>query len=286
MTNYLSFSNKGATSWGIERDGTIYDLGPSGARLAETITDAITKGLLGTLTAKQYTTAPTVDYATVELLPAIPKPGKILCIGVNYLSHMQETGKGLDATVPTVFSRYADSQIAHGAPALKSSQTTQFDYEGELALVIAKDTHRVSADAAFHHIAAYGIYNDFTYRDWQRATTQWGPGKTFVGTGAFGPFLVPAKEFSDGFDDRILETRVNGQVRQHTNLGDLFFKVNQLVAHCSAFTPLKAGDVIITGTPGGVGLFMDPPALLSDGDVVEVEITGLGVLRNPVKAVD
>lgn len=286
MSNYLSFLSDNTATWGVEVDGTVYDLGPTGSNLASSLKNAVELGLVGSITVDHYSTAPTAPLENVKLLPALTDPSKILCIGVNYLSHMQETGKGLDAKAPTVFTRYPDSQIAHGAPAIKTSQTEQFDYEGELAVVIGKDTHRVSAEQAGESIAAYGIYNDFTYRDWQRATTQWGPGKTFVGTGAFGPFLVPAAEFEVGFDDRILETRVNGEIRQHTNLGDLFFKVNQLIAHCSAFTPLKAGDVIITGTPGGVGLFMNPPALLEENDEVEVEITGLGILRNRVKVVD
>lgn len=286
MTNYLSFSSNGTATWGIEADGTVYDLGPTGANLASSIKNAIETGIFGTISEDQYSSAPSTPLDSIEYLPSVIDPLKILCIGVNYQSHMKETGKGLDATTPTVFTRYPDSQIAQNEPAIKTSQTEQFDYEGELAVVIGKEASRVSAEEAGDYVAAYGIYNDFTYRDWQRATTQWVPGKTFPGTGAFGPFLVPAAEFEEGFDDRILETRVNGDVRQHTNLGDLHFKINQLVAHCAGFTPLKPGDVIITGTPGGVGLFMDPPALLEDGDEVEVEITGLGILRNKVKAVD
>ena len=283
--NYISFRTAaGIDTWGISDEGTVYDLGPTGLNLAESIKEAITSGIFGTITTEQLAQAPSSAESEVEFLPAVPDPTKILCIGVNFTSHMKETGKGLDAKVPTVFTRFIDSQIGHLQPTEMPSITTQFDYEGELAVVISKPAHRVSASDAMDYVAGYSIYNDFTCRDWQRETTQWIPGKNFPGTGAFGPYLVPLHNI-ENFDDKVLETRVNGDVRQHTTLGDLHFGVPALIEHITGFTQLNPGDVIITGTPGGVGLFMDPPALLSEGDNVEVEITGLGVLRNTVKAV-
>lgn len=283
--NFLSFRNNGTDTWGVSVDGTVHDLGPTGSDLAPGIKEAIISGVFGNISAEQLAAAPTLPEQDVEFLPAVPDPVKILCIGVNFTSHMKETGKGLDAKVPTVFTRFTDSQIGHLQPAEMPSNTTQFDYEGELAIVIGKPAHRVNAEDALDYVAGYGIYNDFTCRDWQRETTQWIPGKNFPGTGAFGPYLVPAGDIED-FDDKVLETRVNGNVRQHTTLGDLHFKVPTLIEHITGFTKLNPGDVIIGGTPGGVGLFMDPQGLLKEGDNVEVEITGLGILRNTVKAVD
>ncbi len=157
----------------------------------------------------------------------------------------------------------------------------QFDYEGELALVIGKPASRVAEADAWEYVAGYAAYNDFSVRDWQRATTQWTPGKNFAGTGAFGPYLVPAADLGD-VTALGLQTRVNGEIRQKASLADLYFTIPQLLAYITAFTPLAPGDVVVTGTPGGVGLFMQPTGLLKAGDVVEVEITGLGVLRNTV----
>ncbi|MGB9036812.1 MAG: fumarylacetoacetate hydrolase family protein, partial [Paeniglutamicibacter sp.] len=175
---------------------------------------------------------------------------------------------------------FADSQMGHLQPALKPASTEQFDYEGEMALVIGKEAYRVSEDEAWDHIAGYAAYNDFSVRDWQRAASQWTPGKNFPGTGAFGPYLVPAQVLGD-VTKLTLQTRVNGEVRQKASVADLYFTIPQLIAYITGFTRLSPGDVIVTGTPGGVGLFT-PEGLLSAGDVVEVEITGLGILRNTV----
>jgi 2-keto-4-pentenoate hydratase/2-oxohepta-3-ene-1,7-dioic acid hydratase in catechol pathway len=216
----------------------------------------------------------------VEFLPVIIDPRKILCIGVNYRAHQEETGKE-PPSAPTVFTRFADSQMGHLRPAVRPESTTQFDYEGELALVIGKPAHRVSEEQAWDVIAGYAPYNDFSVRDWQRAASQWIPGKNFPDTGAFGPYLVPASDIPD-VSALTLETRVNGEVRQSASLSDLIFAIPQLIAYVSGFTPLGPGDIIVTGTPGGVGLFMDPQGLLSHGDVVEVEISGLGLLKNEV----
>ena len=278
---YASFrALDGTPTWGVIDAGTAHDLGPTGLGLADDLKAAVANGLFGTL-GQQYQRAPGRPEATIEFLPVIPDPGKILCIGVNYRSHQQETGKGEGNRVPTVFTRFADTQIGAGQPALMPASSRQFDYEGELALVIGKEAYHVAAEDAGEYVAGYAAYNDFTARDWQRATTQWIPGKNFPGTGAFGPYLVPAADLGD-VDALMLETRVNGDVRQKASVADLDFSIPRLIEHVTGFTRLRPGDVIVTGTPGGVGLFMDPPGLLAEGDVVEVEITGLGVLRNVV----
>ncbi|WP_110239452.1 fumarylacetoacetate hydrolase family protein [Nocardioides gilvus] len=277
---YLSFQLSGASTWGASVGGQVYDLGATGAGVAATLRDAIAAGLLADSLVDGLT--PVADERDVTFLPVIPEPGKIICVGVNYRSHQEETGKA-EVGSPTLFPRFADTQTAHGVPVEIPAVAQQFDYEGELALVIGKPAVKVPAADAFDVIAGYSIYNDFTVRDWQRATTQWFPGKNFPKTGAMGPYFVPASEIED-LDSVTLETRVNGDVRQKTTIEKMRFDIPTLIEHISTFTPLSPGDVIVTGTPGGVGLFMDPPALLNAGDVVEVEITGLGVLRNEIVA--
>ena len=218
--------------------------------------------------------------ADATLLPLIPNPGKILCIGLNYEEHRRETGRAVVEN-PTIFTRFADSQAAHGQPLLRPRVSTDFDYEGELAIVIGKGGRYISRDRAFEHVAGYSIYNDGSVRDWQRHTHQFTPGKNFPQTGAFGPWLVTPDEIPD-LDALRLTTRVNGMVVQESGLDHMIFDVPRLIEYCSAFTPLSPGDVIPTGTPGGVGAKRQPPLWLKPGDVVEVEITGIGVLRNGI----
>lgn len=268
----------GSATWGAEVDGRLFDLGPSGIGLAPSLKAAVVDGTFGSVI--DVTGAPSIPVSEAKFLPAITEPGKILCIGVNYKSHQTETGREAPAA-PTVFIRFADSQMGHLSPAVRPATTTQFDYEGEMALVIGAPAHHVAEADAWKVIAGYGAYNDFSVRDWQRATTQWTPGKNFPNTGAFGPYLVPAADIPD-VTALSLETRVNGQVRQSASLSDLVFTIPQIIAYVTGFTALSPGDVIVTGTPGGVGLFMNPQGLLSGGDVVDVEITGLGVLTNEV----
>ncbi|MFB9858749.1 fumarylacetoacetate hydrolase family protein [Paenarthrobacter aurescens] len=282
--NYASFTAAdGSSTWGVIVDARAYDLGPTGLNLAATLRAAIEQGIFGSL-GEEFRTAPARPEADIEFLPAITNPGKIICIGVNYRSHQTETGNAVlqqEQKAPTVFTRFADSQMGHLQPALMPASSSKFDYEGEMALVIGKEGFHVSEEDAFDHVAGYAAYNDFSVRDWQVATTQWTPGKNFPSTGGFGPYLVPAVDLGD-VDDLILETRVNGDVRQKASVADLYFTIPQLIAYVTGFTRLSPGDVIITGTPGGVGVFMTPSGLLKEGDVVEVEITGLGVLRNTV----
>lgn len=279
---YASYiSPAGARTWGVVEGDTVYDLGPSGLNLAANLGDAVRDGVFGNVQSEQYSSAPAAAEAEITFLPPVTEPGKIICIGVNYRSHQEETGK-VEQKAPTVFTRFADTQMGHLAPALMPASTTQYDYEGEMALVISKDAWHVSKEDAFDYVAGYGAYNDFSVRDWQRNASQWIPGKNFPGTGAFGPYLVPASDIED-LDSMVLETRVNGEVRQKAALGDLYFSIPELIEYVTGFTKLSAGDVIVTGTPGGVGLFMEPSGLLSDGDVVEVEVSGLGVLRNTVQ---
>lgn len=286
--NYASYvAADGSPTWGIVSDGTAYDLGPTGLNLAPTLRAAVENGIFGTV-GTEFRDAPALPEADIEFLPSITNPGKIICIGVNYRSHQKETGKAVhqqEQKAPTIFTRFADSQMGHLQPAQMPASTTEFDYEGEMALVIGKEGFHVSEEDAFSHVAGYAAYNDFSVRDWQLAATQWTPGKNFPGTGGFGPYLVPAADLGD-VNELTLETRVNGDVRQKASVADLYFTIPQLIAYVTGFTRLSPGDVIVTGTPGGVGRFMVPSGLLSAGDVVEVEITGLGTLRNTVQLVN
>jgi 2-keto-4-pentenoate hydratase/2-oxohepta-3-ene-1,7-dioic acid hydratase in catechol pathway len=280
---YASFASAdGTPTWGIIEDGSAYDLGPTGKNLAPTLRAAVEQGVFGNVDT--FADAPSRPEEQIEFLPSITNPGKIICIGVNYKTHQEESGK-TGQTAPTVFTRFADTQMGHLQPAVMPRSTTKFDYEGEMALVIGKEAWHVAEEDAWDHIAGYAAYNDFSVRDWQKAASQWIPGKNFPSTGAFGPYLVPAADLGDT-DALTLETRVNGETRQKASVADLYFPIPQLINYVTGFTKLNPGDVIVTGTPGGVGLFWGEGGLLSEGDVVEVEITGLGTLRNTVKLED
>ena len=222
------------------------------------------------------------DYALggVELLPVIPDPAKILCIGTNYHDHRIETGREVPEK-PVVFSRFANSQVGHGQPLIRPMASEQFDFEGEIAVVIGKPCRRVPEDHAWTVIAGYAPYNDGTVRDWQRHTHQWIPGKNFPKTGAFGPWMVTRDEIPDGAD-LTLVTRLNGQVVQSSSSDLMIFSIPALIAYCSTFTDLEPGDVIVTGTPGGVGAKRTPPLWLKQGDLVEVEVGRVGTLSSLV----
>jgi 2-keto-4-pentenoate hydratase/2-oxohepta-3-ene-1,7-dioic acid hydratase in catechol pathway len=228
------------------------------------------------------TSAPRHSTLAVEWLPVIPNPDKIICIGLNYEEHRQETGRA-KVEYPTVFARFANSQGAHLQDVPQPHVSTQLDYEGELAVIIGKRGRYIDLRDALAHVAGYACYNDISVRDWQRHTHQFTPGKNFPCTGMFGPWMVTADELRDLKSPR-LQTRVNGEVVQNATLGQMIFDVAELIEYCSAFTQLEPGDVIVTGTPGGVGAKRQPPLWLKPGDVTEVEIDGVGLLRNRIVA--
>lgn len=278
---YASFrSVDGTPTWGAETGEDLADLGPSGLGLAATLREAIELGLTAG-DGPSIEGAPTVALADAELLPVIPEPGKVICIGVNYKTHQEETGRR-DSEHPVVFSRWNDTLAPAGVDVPLPAESTMYDYEGELALVVGAVGDHVAGADAHGIVAGYAAFNDFSARDWQRHTGQWIPGKNFPASGTFGPFFVPATDIED-VTELWLETRVNGDVRQRAQVKDLIFDIPEIIEYVTTFTTLAPGDVIVTGTPGGVGLFMDPPTFLSPGDVVEVDITGLGVLSNTLR---
>ena len=224
--------------------------------------------------------APDFPLAGLTFLPVIPDPDKILCVGINYASHVAETGRETPVK-PMIFTRFANSQAGHGQPMIRPAASERFDFEGELAVVIGAPARNVAPEDAAACIAGFSCYNDGSIRDWQRHTTQFAPGKNFPATGAFGPWLVTPDEFGEVASRRLV-TRLNGEVMQSAGFDDLIFDVPTLISYCSHFTRLEPGDVIITGTTGGVGAFRTPPVWMAPGDEVEVEISGIGVLRNTV----
>ncbi len=222
--------------------------------------------------------ARSVALDAVELLPPVPNPAKIFCIGHNYEEHRVETGRP-KTTYPAVFVRFAESQVAHQQAAWIPSVSTEVDYEGEMAVVIGRSGRRIPRDQALAHVAGYSCYNDISIRDWQRHTSQFTPGKNFLRTGAFGPWIVTADEIADP-QSLDLTTRLNGQVMQSANTAQMIFTVAEIIEYLSAFTLLVPGDVIVSGTPGGVGAKRDPQVFMKAGDLIEVEIGAVGTLRN------
>jgi 2-keto-4-pentenoate hydratase/2-oxohepta-3-ene-1,7-dioic acid hydratase in catechol pathway len=278
--HFVSYTRLGRPGFGAKAGEGIIDLTERLGHGVATLRQAIAAGLLPA--AREYVSGRSAEFtdADVALLPVIPDPGKILCVGLNYESHRAET-KRPDARYPTIFTRFADSQIAHRQAILKPRVSDHLDFEAELAVVIGRGGRYISQEMAMEHVAGYACYNDATVRDWQRHTFQFTPGKNFPSTGSFGPQLVTPDEVGDYRTLRI-SGRLNGEVMQDATLADLIFPIAMLISYCSSFTPLQPGDVILTGTPGGVGDRRDPPLFMKPGDVFEVDIPGVGLLINPI----
>ena len=228
------------------------------------------------------TRAATVALDQIEYLPVVPDAPRIFCVGLNYDEHRIEAKRETTAQ-PTVFLRVTSSQVGHQQPIVLPRESTSLDYEGEIAVVVGKGGRRISESVAWEHVVGYAPYNDGSIRDWQSHTTQWTPGKNFPGTGAFGPWLVTRGEIADG-QELALTTRLNGKVVQHATTAQLIFPIPRLISYISTFTALEPGDVIVTGTPGGVGFKRQPPLFMLPGDLVEVEVEGVGTLINSVQA--
>ncbi len=217
----------------------------------------------------------------ITFLPPILNPDKIICIGLNYSNHIKETGRKQGARYPVIFTRFADTLVGHGSPIIQPRHSDKLDYEGELAVIIGKGGRDIPEAKAFEHIAGYSCFNDASVRDWQRHASHFTPGKNFPGTGGFGPYLVTPDEIED-LGAQQLKTRLNGEIVQDQPVADLIFSVPELIAYISSFTPLRSGDLIVTGTPGGVGYARTPPLWMKPGDTVEVTVGDIGTLVNPV----
>jgi 2-keto-4-pentenoate hydratase/2-oxohepta-3-ene-1,7-dioic acid hydratase in catechol pathway len=276
----VSFRHAGKDSFGVVVEGGVVDLAPHASEVGATLKQALVKNSLAAIGTIARNAKATLAWADLEWLPVVPDPQKILCIGINYLSHVKETGREVPDK-PTIFTRFADSQTAHEASIVRPTASEKLDFEGELAVVIGRPARHVKAANALDYVAGYACYNDGSVRDWQRHASQLTPGKNFPRTGGFGPWLVTADEVGDP-SALSLTTRLNGEVVQQATTDDLIFDIPALIEYISTFTELAPGDVIITGTTGGVGAYRQPPLWMKAGDVVEVEISKVGILRNTV----
>ncbi|OTG87356.1 fumarylacetoacetate hydrolase family protein [Acinetobacter sp. ANC 3813] len=277
----LSFSIQGQQSFGLVQDQSVVDLKKHFANKYADLKSLLAQENFIEIVKSAEHAAPDYALADIQFEPVIPNPEQIFCIGLNYAEHVQETQR--EATEkPMIFFRLAPSQVGHNQPLLRPVEADQFDYEGEIAVVIGKGGRRISKEDAWDHIAGYACYNDGSVRDWQRHTAQWGPGKNFFQTGGFGPWLVTSDEIKAN-ETMTLITRVNGKELQRAQTTQLIHDIPSLINYISTFTPLQPGDVIVSGTPGGIGLKRTPPVLLSEGDVVEIEVDKIGILKNIVK---
>lgn len=271
---FISFETAGRSSWGRVEGNEVLDLGAVPGAAAD-LKAAIAAGELG-----QASDAPRLQRTSVRLLPVIPNPSKILCVGHNYESHRVETGR--DKTRhPSIFTRFADTLVSADDPIIRPKASSDLDFEAELAVVIGRGGRNIPEDEAMQHIAGYSCFNDASLRDWQWHTRQFIPGKNFPGTAPFGPELVTPDEI-DNLDAVEVKSVLNGEEMQSATLDHMLFTIPTIIAYISAFTPLAPGDVIATGTPGGVGAKRTPPVWLKAGDTMEVHISGVGSIISQV----
>jgi 2-keto-4-pentenoate hydratase/2-oxohepta-3-ene-1,7-dioic acid hydratase in catechol pathway len=232
--------------------------------------------------AAAFKAGPIIDSNQVKLLPPLQTPGKIICVGLNYVDHSLESGF-TPPSYPTIFTRFTSSLIGAGTPIIRPKASTQLDYEGEMVVVIGIGGRHIAEAAALAHVIGYSIFNDASVRDYQMKSPQWTVGKNFDGTGAFGPWLVTADELPPGGTGLHIQTRLNGAVVQDASTADMVFSAAKLVSILSEAMTLSPGDIIVSGTPAGVGMARKPPLYMKHGDICEIEIEGIGVLRNTVE---
>ena len=272
-----SYAVDGRPTWGAVIGDVLLDLGPSHGA---TLRAAIAAGALPAIAKEIAGARANRAQSSVTFLPTIPDAGKIICIGRNYKAHVAESG-GKPLEFPSVFIRLATSQVGHGQPIRLSKLSSDYDYEGELALVIGTGGRHIPRERALSHIAGYVCFNEACYRDFQFKHSL-AVGKNFAQSGAFGPWMTTADEIPEP-SELELTTRLNGVQVQHASVSELIFDIPYLVSYLSGITELVPGDVIVTGTPEGVGFARTPPLWLKSGDNVEVEISKIGVLRNRVE---
>jgi acylpyruvate hydrolase len=267
---------------GLLTDAGVIDLSQAAPQLPRSMKELLERyGTDLTEAVKTKRDVAPIPLAEANLLPVIPDPGKIICIGRNYAAHAAEGGaKPLE--YPDIFLRVATSLVAHNRPIVRPKVSDKLDYEAELVFIVGQKTRHAAEADALDAIAGYSMFNEGSVRDYQRKATQWTPGKNFDATGAFGPALVTADELPAAMAGVRIQTRLNGQVMQDANTDELIFPVRKLVAILSEIMTLEPGDIIATGTPAGVGYPRNPPVFMKPGDTVEVEVDGLGVLVNTI----
>jgi 2-keto-4-pentenoate hydratase/2-oxohepta-3-ene-1,7-dioic acid hydratase in catechol pathway len=276
----ITYEHNGTVSYGVVAEGGVIPA-PAGliARYPGLLA-LLQGGALDELKAATEGHAATAALDDITFLPVVPDTPKIVLVGLNYEAHRIETGRE-KSEYPVLFPRFADCQVGHGQPMIKPKVSDAFDFEGELAVIIGKTGRYIAEADALDHVAGYSCYNDGSVRDYQRHTHQFMPGKNFPATGAFGPWMVTADELPDP-TVMTLVTRLNGEEMQRATTDTLTFNIPELIVYISEWTELHPGDVIVTGTPGGVGFARKPPIFMKEGDVIEVEISSIGVLRNPI----
>lgn len=288
---FVSYRVVNRESWGVMgTDGGVIDLCAEFGVTMPTLRDYLAASDADRAKVTEYcstgfggTLGKSSDFppSDITLREPITNPGKIFCIGLNYRKHAEETGYPIPPH-PLIFPRWPESHVPHGQPMLLPAESDQFDYEGELAVIIGKTARRVSEADALDHVGGYSCYNEGSIRDWQLHTTQYLPGKNFFHSGAFGPCMLSADEVVDPAE-LMIETRLNGEVVQSSGVNDLIYNVPKLINYISTFIVLHPGDIIVTGTPSGVGIARSPQLWMKAGDTVEVEISKIGILSNPIE---
>ncbi|EUB98170.1 Ureidoglycolate lyase [Rhizobium sp. CF080] len=276
---FATVTYRGALTFGLV-EGEAIHLAAAG----ETLRSRLAGDLAAT--AAELRARTPVPLSDVEFAPVIPDPAQIFCAGLNYQHHRDETRpehRKAYPSHPVLFMRFATSLTGHGQPIVKPGNSEVVDYEGELAVIIGMGGRYIPKERALEHVAGVACFNDVSMRDWQTRGEQWGPGKNFPTSGPFGPYLVTLDE-TGPLEELELLTIVDGQIMQRSKLDFLIFDIPTLIAYCSGFAELRPGDVIVTGTPGGVGFTRKPPVLLEPGGNVIVEIDRVGRLENPVVA--
>jgi 2-keto-4-pentenoate hydratase/2-oxohepta-3-ene-1,7-dioic acid hydratase in catechol pathway len=274
-----TFKTAKGASYGAVTDQGIVDLG---RRLGNRFPDlkALIAGNGFAEAAKLLSEKADFRKEEIGWLPVIPNPDKIVCVGLNYQDHVVESGRD-NTEQPAIFLRVPESQVGHLQPILRPRESTHMDFEAEIAVIIGAPGRRISQQNAFKHVAGYSCYNDGSVRDWQRHTVQWTAGKNFPQTGAFGPWMVTADEIPPN-TRMTLSCRLNGERMQHATTDQMIFKIPKIIEYVSTWTTLLPGDVLVTGTPGGVGARRTPPLWMKPGDKVEIEIDKVGILENGI----
>jgi 2-keto-4-pentenoate hydratase/2-oxohepta-3-ene-1,7-dioic acid hydratase in catechol pathway len=279
LVNYLK---SGKRALGAHVGDAIIDLTAAGLPDSIDALLAMGDGLQRAQAAAQKGGAST-PWSGAKLLPPVLNPSKAIAVGLNYIDHAAESPYKDAPKYPVLFHRFPSSWVAHGEALLKPKVSDQFDYEAELAVIIGKAGRGIARDKALQHVAGYSLFNDGSIRDYQFKSHQWMIGKNFDASGSFGPELVTADELPAGAVGLRVQCRLNGQVMQDANTKDMIFDVATLVSTCSEIFALQPGDVIISGTPAGVGFARKPPVFMKQGDTVEVEVEKIGVLRNTIR---
>ncbi|WP_321393471.1 fumarylacetoacetate hydrolase family protein [Emcibacter sp.] len=281
---FINFEKDGKVSFGAVRDDKVVDLGGRLGDDIRTVDDLVVHGLVNAAKDIAATLEPDIALDQVKLLKPILKPGKVICVGVNYANRNEEYKDGSEVKkYPSIFMRTPGSLVAHGENLVRPPESEQLDYEGEIVLVIGKAGRRIPESEAYSHIAGLTIMNEGSIRDWIRhAKFNVTQGKNFERSGSLGPWMVTSDEVTDYSNLRV-QTRVNGETRQDDTTANMMYPIAYLVNYISTFTKLQPGDIIATGTPTGAGARFDPPVWLKPGDIVEVEVNGVGILRNGIE---